>query len=314
MKLRGIDFGNVFGASGVQGFFGEGYWFHKLGAMVGMSLKDITFVAKTATECPREGNMVLTRNKTPKHWFPDCVKVKFLNGLMLNSVGLSNIGLWALLMKDKWQERTEPFLISIMAVEDTPQKPLDQIKAMVDMIGLGKDKFYAPFGLQINLSCPNTGHGTTKLIEETEEILEKASILDIPLMPKYSAISTPVEAVMELNNNPHCDAICVSNTFAWSQFDTEKVWGSKKSPLAHLGGGGLSGAYLRPFVCEWIMRLREEGFTKPINGGGGILCANDVNCFHDAGASSIFIGSVVALRPWRGSSIIKRAQSLEWRQ
>src|SRR3989344_7751324 len=28
MKLRGIEFGRVWGASGVLGFFGEGYWFH----------------------------------------------------------------------------------------------------------------------------------------------------------------------------------------------------------------------------------------------------------------------------------------------
>ena len=45
MKLKGIPFGNVFGASGVQGFFGEGYWFHPYLKPFGLDFGDATFVA-----------------------------------------------------------------------------------------------------------------------------------------------------------------------------------------------------------------------------------------------------------------------------
>jgi len=310
-----IDFGNVLGASGVQGFFGEGYWFHKIWHPFGLDFKDMTFVAKTATLLPRKGNMSLTRRYTPKNPFPGCVKVKLRRGVMLNSVGLSNPGLNVLLRTGKWQEHTKPFLLSITSLADTPQQRLEEFRIMVATIKFHCDSFFSPFGLQINLSCPNTKHNPHELIDESAKVLEIASTLGIPVMPKYSIASAPIQAILQLNNNPNCDAICVSNTlpFGWKEINWQQVWGSKTSPLAKLGGGGLSGKTLRPLVCEWIARLRDAGFTKPINGGGGILCPKDVKHYYDAGASSIFLGSVVILRPWRVKKIIEQANNLNWR-
>jgi len=313
MKLRGIDFGNVLGASGVQGFFGEGYWFHKVWPF-GLNFADMTFVAKTATLLSRKGNMPLTRYYTPRNPFPGCVKARLWSGVMLNSVGLSNPGLGALLGTEKWQKRTQPFLLSIMSLADSPKKRLEELRIMMDMIGFCKDSFSAPFGLQINLSCPNTGHNPHDLIGESENVLNVALSLGVPIMLKYSIASAPIQAVRELNNHPGCDAICVSNTlpFGWQSVDWQNVWGSETSPLAKLGGGGLSGKTLCPLVCEWITRLRDAGFTKPINGGGGILCPENVKRYHGAEASSIFLGSVAVLRPWRVGAIIKQANNLNW--
>lgn len=135
---------------------------------------------------------------------------------------------------------------------------------MADMIGFCKGDFSAPFGLQINLSCPNTGHDPHELIGESAKVLEIASSLGVPIMPKYSIASAPIKAVFRLNDHPYCDAICVSNTlpFGWQGIDWKSVWGSTTSPLAKLGGGGLSGKTLRPLVCEWIMRLRDAGLPS----------------------------------------------------
>lgn len=316
MKLCRVDFRNIFAASGALGFFGEGYWPHKIWDPTGKILQQITFVSKTATLLPREGNMPLTRHYTPRDWFPECIKAKPSRGLMLNAVGLSNPGIHALLNTGKWQEIKKPFFISIMPVADTPEKRLEEIRAMIDIIGFYKDTFFAPFGLQINLSCPNTQHSPDKLIKESVKILEAASKLGVPLMPKYSIASAPIEAIKEFNNHPNCDAICVSNTlpFGWQGIDWQKVWGSKISPLAKYGGGGLSGKVLRPLVCEWIARLRDTGFTKPINGGGGIMRSEDVVSYRDAGASSVFIGSVAVSFPWwwNVKEIIKQSNMLIW--
>ncbi len=316
MRLRKIQFGKILGASGVQGFFGEGYWFHKPWTLLGMDFEGMTFVSKTATLSPRQGNMALTKNYTPKEFFPECVKVNLQRGVMLNSVGLSNPGLEALLETGQWQKRKEPFMISLMSLAKTPEERFDDFRIMIGLLDINKDNFAAPFGLQINLSCPNTGHDPHKLIDESAQVLEIAGNLDVPLMPKYSIASAPIEAVLELNNHPDCDAICVSNTlpFGWEKIDWQKVWGSKTSPLEKIGGGGLSGGVLRPLVCEWITRLRDAGFTKPINGGGGILSADDIKHYYNAGASSVFLGSVAALRPWRVNSIIDQANNLNWEQ
>ena len=262
-----------------------------------------------------KGNMPLKRDFTPKNFFPDCIRVKPLRGLVLNSVGLSNPGLSQLLLEGKWQERTSPFFISIMSTEDNTQKRLSEIRALIEMLREHQEDFSAPFGLQINLSCPNTAHDPRELIGESEAILDIAGTLGVPVMPKYSIASAPIDAILKLQSHPACDAICVSNTlpFGWRELDWKKIWGTNISPLAKLGGGGLSGAILCPLVCDWIWNLRKAGFTKPINGGGGILFPEDVTSYHDSGASSIFLGSVATLRPWRVGKIIQHANTLNWR-
>jgi len=315
MKLRDIEFGNVMGASGVQGFFGEGYWFHKPWHLLGLDFSGMTFVAKTTTPHPQKGNMPLTEDYKPKQLVPSCVKVKMIDGLMLNSVGLSNPGLEAFLKTGKWQQRTKPFFISMTSLAESPQKRIDEIKKMTDLLGKHQHEFQAPFGIQINLSCPNTGHDPKELIGESSAALDVLSNLNAPLMPKYSIAAAPIPAIMELEKHPQCDAICVSNTISFGspQIDWKKTWGTTTSPLAHLGGGGISGKVLKPLVCEWIKNIRAAGFTKPIHGGGGIMSQDDVDDFHRAGASSIFIGSVATLRPWRVSGIIRHANELSWK-
>jgi len=313
MILRGIEFGNVLGASGVQGFFGEGYWFHRL-FKPWCDLNRITFVSKTATLEPRAGNMRLTKNYTPKYLFPRSVRAKLLRAAMVNAVGLSNPSLETLLKIGLWQQRTQPFWISIMSLATTPEDRLKELQAMIAILKRYKAGFAAKFGLQINLSCPNTGHDPSELIGESAEVLEVAAELGVPLMPKYSIAFAPIPAIMQLNDNQNCDAICASNTipYGWQGFG-QQVWGDVASPLAHLGGGGISGKALLPLVCEWVGCLKEAGFTKPVNVGGGILKPEDVDRVHALNvAASIFLGSVAALRPWQVNRIIDRANELTW--
>ncbi len=314
MKLQSIEFGNVLGASGVQGFFGEGYWFHRVLGPFGPNFSNMTFVSKTATLNSCKGNMLLKQNHSPRDWFPSCIKAQPLGGIMLNSVGLSNPGLRTLLETSKWFKSTEPFFISIMSVADTQQERLQEFSHIIERLLHEKSNFSTTFGLQINLSCPNTNNNPRELTRESTQVLEIASALGVPLMLKYSIASAPIEAILKLNDNPLCDAICVSNTipYNWNGVG-ESVWGKKVSPLAHLGGGGVSGKILSPLVCAWIQELRQAGFTKPINGGGGILCHEDITHYHNAGASSIFLGSVAVLRPWRVGKIIAIANKLDWR-
>lgn len=315
MILKGIDFGNVLGASGVQGFFGEGYRFHTMWKFLGMNLHNMTFVSKTATLHKREGNMALRTDFTPEELFPNCVTAKPLRGVMLNAVGLSNPGLEALLDRNEWQGRNEPFLISLMPMADSSEGRLDEMKQMIHMISLRASSFRAQFGLQINFSCPNTKHKPASLVKESASIIEAAAVLGVPIMPKYGITSTPFEAIMELEKHPSCDAICVSNTFPydWNMFG-EAIWGKSESPLVKFNyqSGGISGSLLLPWVTDWIRTLRKMGFTKPINGGGGIMTKQDVKHYYDAGASSVFLGSVVPLRPWRVRGIIQYTNSLNW--
>lgn len=76
MSLK--HFGPVWGASGVRGFFGEGYWYQKLFTrfIPGYSFAGATFVAKTVTANPTIGNMPLADDGlSPKEKRPACIKV-----------------------------------------------------------------------------------------------------------------------------------------------------------------------------------------------------------------------------------------------
>lgn len=310
MNLRGIDFGTVLGATGVQGFFGEGYWFHQFLRPIGLRFNRMTFVAKTTTLDAHTGNMPLREyNLTPLELFPKCIIVRPWKGVVLSSVGLSGPGAEELFESNVWQGRKQPFFISFMSVT---QSPLTRIKELEQFVTLFKEylpEFRAPVGLQINFSCPNIGLNLEELVNEVGEALSVASALWIPLVPKFN-VMLPIKAAQEISEHHACDALCVSNTIPWGEFPErvgwEELFGSPESPLAHLGGGGLSGKPLLQLLIEWIIKARKAGIQKPINAGGGILSLKDAYAVMDAGASSIFLGSIAILRPWRVRRIVAR--------
>ncbi len=185
MKLREIEFGSVFGASGVMGFFGEGYPYHKIFRFIpGFSFESVTLVAKTATTMPRAGNMPLAADRlTPRDFKPECIWVHPWNATALNAVGLSGPGIDFLLSTGRWQARTDNFFLSFMSVGDTKESRLLELRIFCDTLKKALPDFHGHIGLQLNFSCPNTGHGQAMLLDEGSDALTIASELDIPLVP-----------------------------------------------------------------------------------------------------------------------------------
>lgn len=331
LMLKGIDFGRVFVASGTLNFFGEGWPYHRYYKLIpGFDFTGATFVAKTTTLAARAGNMPLNAKLQPAELFPRCIRVNFLKRVVLNAVGLSGPGAVALLEKRLWQNRTEPFFISFMAVGATKADRLKEAWLFVNLLETYLPFFEADVGLQINVSCPNTDHDPTELAREAIEYLKIASKLGIPLDLKINAL-TPVEAVRLIEQEKLMDSLTVSNTIPWGKqagysqvgfchghpsikIDWPSFFGSEVSPLADLGGGGLSGAPLLRIVGEWLARARDRGITVPIITGGGILAPDDVNYLMDLGASAIAIGSVAILKPWNVKPIIERAKQIAIRR
>jgi len=314
MKLRGIEFGNVIGASGLNGWFGEGYPYHALLKFLpGFTFLGTTLTAKTATLLARPGNMPLRKdNLTPREFIPASIVVRPGAGVVLNAVGLSGPGLAFLLGTGRWQKLDAPFFLSFMSVAGTREERLDELRKAVEMLKTELSNFKAPVALQINFSCPNTGHDQEELVKDIHEALKIASVLNIPLVPKISVLIPPDQAA-EILRDPNCDALAVSNTIAWADMpqEVQKVFfQTNKSPLARFGGGGVSGKYLLPLVVQWLEQFKKFNVGKPIIAGGGILKKDDVDQLVAAGASAISPGSVVILRPWNLKSIIKRANEL----
>jgi dihydroorotate dehydrogenase len=309
MRLHGIEFGRVMDASGVRGFFGEGYRHHRPFAPFGLRFAGSTFVAKTTTLPPRAGNMALDARWRPSRLMPDCIRVLPFKGAVLNAVGLSGPGAAALFADGRWQRREEPFFLSFAMVGASPRERLDELRGFVDLYNEHRGGFHAPTGLQINFSCPNAGSHAAAA-DEIAYALSVAARLNIPLIPKFS-VAMPVEAAAAVAKTPWCDAVCVSNTVPWGSLpeaiDWKGLFGTDRSPLARYGGGGLSGRPLLPLVAEWVGRARNAGLAKPLVAGGGILGPSDARALLAAGADAIFIGSIAILRPWRLAATIRAA-------
>jgi len=320
MRLRKIDYGNVLGASGVQGFFGEGYAFHRLLGPLGPNFDDMTFVAKTTTLRARAGNMPLADTYEPLELKPKCIWMNPFSTTALNAVGLSGPGIEKLLEGRRphlglfrWQMRYAPFFISFMPVEETAEKRFAEMRGFVKILKPRLRGFSGLPALQINVSCPNTGLDPDKLVSEVRGLLDIASDLNIPLMPKFNVLAPP-ETVIEMSKHPSYDATCISNTIPFGKYFPEAWWRRRfpnGSPLEKFGGGGLSGKHLFPVVREWMQEALRVGMTKPMNVGGGILKMKDVDELIGAGLrpqiDSIFLGTVAMVRPWRVVGIITHA-------
>lgn len=316
MKLGNGDYGYVWGASGVQGFFGEGYSHHKIFKTLipGFSFKGMTFVGKTITLLPNKGNMPLKEdNLTPQEFKPKCIIVKPISGEVLNAVGLSGPGAKWLFTQNKWQEFTKPFVLSFMPLSKSHDGRREETEQFVQLFKTHLPDIKSPVALQINFSCPNSGHDLDELGDQVAEILEIASPLGIPLIPKFNIVLPPQKAV-EISKNKYCDAICVSNTIPWGELPADvpwkKIFGSDVSPLTkHFGPsvkGGYSGPLLAPLVLRWIDEAEKLGITKPINAGGGIFTKRDIlELAKRKSVQSIFLGSVAILRPWRLQKLIR---------
>jgi len=315
MKILDVDFGPVLDGSGLRGFLGEGYPYHRFIKPFGFDLRDSTFVAKTASLTGKVGFLLYGADGlTPLQLYPDCIVIKWRKKIVLNAVGLGNPGLLRLLSDGRWLDWPEPFMISVMPVFGRSDWRLQEIEDVGRLLAAYRRQFDASFGIQLNLTCAAAGVCNECLIQEAPDMLDILGYLlpDMPLMPKLSVV-TPPELIMPIAAHRNCHAICISNSVPWGSLSDKIDWQSmfigSKSPLEIYGGGALSGAPLFPLVIEWILRARAIGVKLPINAGGGIMSIDDARALIEAGADSISLGSIALLRPWRVKKIVAAMHS-----
>jgi len=327
MKIGNLLFpGYVCGQSGIQGYFGEGdeYPHHAFYKYIpGFNFKGISFVTKTATLpariYPENSNTKLVDTYKVAEFCPPSIwwSIKSLwKGYMLNAVGLAGPGLAVLLGYGKWQQRNEPLQISVMLMEKGLEDRLAEAGAICRMILKNMDP-RVRYALQINFSCPNTGHEQSKDVEGIIPILElcRKILPGVPLIPKFDLLVEP-ETISRLK--PYCDAFCVANTIPFGKKESAQWWcrlfRDGRSPLVqqlspYVKGtfeGGLSGAPLFPVLVKWLEEMEKHDSSVSIIAGGGIMKKKDIKRLSEFRiVRGVALGSVAIMRPWRLQGLIR---------
>jgi len=323
MQIKNLDFKNfVFGQAGVQGFFGEPdeHRHHKWYKLIpGFSFENMVFVAKTITLKPRiypvSSNTELRDGYKIKRFFPKSIWLNlrsFFKGYLLNAVGLANTGAFDMFSYNKWQKRKDIFQLSFMPVGATVEERIIETRELCRIILANSCGMTFRYALQVNFSCPNTGHNQKQDPSDIITVLSsfRRMIPNLILIPKFNLLVEP-ETVVAVK--PYCDAFCFTNTLEFGKKESKEWWKKlfpkEKSPLLkHFGGrfsGGLSGAPLFPLLVKWLEKMEQYDDTVVIIAGGGIMKKKDILKLSKFKiVHGVALGSVAILRPWRLESLI----------
>lgn len=212
-----------------------------------------------------------------------------IRGGMLNSVGLQNPGVKALIEEDGeyLQGLSDKGTAVICQVAG---HSIDEYKAAVELF----DQL-APFaaGFEINISCPNiacggaamgsTPEGAAEVIRAVRPLTKK------PLLVKMAPAR--VVDVAKALESEGADILTVINSISGMHINvnTRKSYLSKPT-------GGMSGPALHPIAVRMVYEV-HKACSLPIVGVGGVMCGVDAAEFILAGASSVSVGMSNLVEP-----------------
>jgi len=224
-------------------------------------------VCKGTTLEPRDGN-------------PQPRLAETIGGL-LNSIGLENIGVNALI-KEKapvWASWRIPVIVNIAG------ETIDDYAQLANQL----DRVAGISGLEVNISCPNIKAGGAEFganpdsAAKVTAAVRKATSLPVlvKLTPNTSDMAKVAIAVAEAG----ADALSLINTLKGMAIDI-----TRRRPLLGNIAGGLSGPAIKPVALYMVYEV-AGAVDIPIIGCGGIATASDALEFIMAGASAIQVGT-----------------------
>ncbi len=200
---------------------------------------------------------------------------------MLNSIGLQNIGVNALI-KEKapiWASWRVPVIVNIAG------ETIDDYAQLAGKL----DGVAGISAIEVNISCPNIKAGGAEFGVSPESAAEVTAAVKaatsrpilVKLTPNTSDIAEIAIAVAEAG----ADAISLINTIRGMAIDITKC-----RPLLGNITGGLSGPAIKP-VALYMVYEAAGAVGVPVIGCGGISTASDAIEFIMAGASAVQVGT-----------------------
>jgi dihydroorotate dehydrogenase (NAD+) catalytic subunit len=264
---RGLLLKNpVMTASGTFGYgteYSQLFDIQKLGAIV----------CKGTTLEPQEGNPQPRLKETPAG--------------LLNSIGLENIGLEALI-KEKaplWASWQVPVVVNIAG-----ERVEDYAKLASRLDGVA-----GVSGLEVNISCPNIEAGgiefgtNPRAAAAVTEAVKSATSL--PIIVKLTPNVTNIVEIASAVANAGAHAVCLINTLTGMAIDI-----TERKPFLGNVTGGLSGPAIKPVALYMVYQVAAK-VKIPIIGCGGISSAEDALEFIMAGATAIEVGTAQLANP-----------------
>jgi len=259
---RGLALSNpVMLASGIAGYgteYAELADIEKFGAVV----------SKGTTLMPRAGN-------------PQPRLVETASGL-LNSVGLENIGVDALIREKApvWAEWGVPVIVNIAG------ESAEEYAAVAGKL----EGVPGVAGIEVNISCPNVSAGGMEFGVEPALACGVTSAVksstSLPVIVKLSPNVTDIKEIAIAVQEAGADAICLINTLKGMAIDIDR-----RRPYLANSAGGLSGPAIKP-VALYMLYEAAKVTGVPLIGCGGIVCARDALEFIMAGATAVQVGTV----------------------
>jgi dihydroorotate dehydrogenase (NAD+) catalytic subunit len=264
---RGLVLANpVMVASGTFGYgvdYAKVFDIQRLGAIV----------TKTTTLAPRRGNPQVRIAETPSG--------------MLNSIGLQNIGVAALIRDlcpifETWRV---PVVVSVLG--STVEEYAEVAARLEGAPGIA--------ALEVNISSPNAQRGGMEFGQDPETAaavtrgVVRATTLPVivKLTPNVADPRPHARAIAEAG----ADALCVANTLQAMLVDT-----AARAPVIGMTFAGLSGPALKPVNLRQVYQV-AQAVDLPVIGCGGICTPDDALEYIMAGASAVQVGTATFSNP-----------------
>jgi dihydroorotate dehydrogenase (NAD+) catalytic subunit len=253
-------------AAGIAGYgteYAELVDIQKLGAVV----------CKGTTLMPRVGNAQPRLVETP--------------GGVLNSVGLENIGVDALIEEKApmWARWQVPVIVNVAG--ETVDEYMAVARKLEGVPGVS--------GIELNISCPNICAGGMEFgIDRTlaaQVTSAVKTVTSLPVIVKLSPSVTDIREIALAVEEAGADAICLINTLKGMAIDIER-----RKPCLGNVVGGVSGSVIKPVALYMVFETASV-VRIPVIGCGGIACAEDALEFIMAGATAIQVGTACLTSP-----------------
>ena len=206
---------------------------------------------------------------------------------MLNSIGLENIGVEAVL-RDKapmWVEWDVPVIVNIAG--HTEDEYREVARRLDGVSGVA--------ALEVNISCPNVEHGGLEFGTNREAAASLVGAVrdstDLPMIVKLSPNVTDIVAIARAVVDAGADALCVVNTVKGTAIDVA----NRRFRLGR-PAGGLSGPAIKPVALHMVHAV-ASALDVPVIGCGGIATSEDALEFIMAGATAVQVGTATFTEP-----------------